>query len=72
MKLNVRVKTNTKRIKVEGVDDGLIVHLTVRPEKGKANKQLINVLSDYFGVSKSKIFIDKGGKSKSKRVIIDE
>lgn len=72
MKLNVRVKTNTKKVRVEKGDDGLIVHLTVRPEKGKANEQLIEVLSEYFQIPKSKIFIDKGGKSKSKRVIIDE
>jgi len=72
MKLKVKVKTNSKKVKVEKRGDGLIVHLTVRPEKGKANEQLIKVLSKYFQAPKSRIFINKGRKSKLKRVIIEE
>jgi hypothetical protein len=72
VKIDIQVKTGSKETKVVKIDSGLKVYLTSKPIKGKANEQLIEVLSDYFSISKSKIFLDKGGKSKSKRVIIDE
>ncbi len=72
MKIDIQVKTGSKETKVVKIDSGLKVYLTSKPIKGKANKQLIEVLSKYFEIPKSKLFIDKGGKSKSKRVIIDE
>ena len=39
--------------------------------KNKANKELFAVLSDYFNISKSKITIIKGMKSKKKMISLE-
>ena len=44
----------------------LKIYLTAVPVDGKANKELIKLLSEKLGVSKSKISIIKGEKSKEK------
>lgn len=44
----------------------LKIYLTAVPIGGKANKELIKLLSEKLGVSKSKISIIKGEKSKEK------
>jgi len=44
------------------------VKLTVVPEKGKANMQLIKILAKYFKVSKSSISIISGLTSKIKLI----
>lgn len=44
----------------------LKIYLTAVPIQGKANKELIKLLSEKLGVSKSKIKIVRGEKSKEK------
>lgn len=44
------------------------VRVTAAAEKGKANEQVIELLADYFGVSKSLISI-VGGKSTKTKII---
>jgi len=46
------------------------VHLAVPATQGKANKRLIEVLAEYFGVSKSLVVVEKGVASRIKRVDI--
>ena len=46
------------------------VRVTVSPEKGKANKKVIEVLSEYLRVPKSKIAIKSGEKSREKLIEI--
>ncbi|MHA1894594.1 MAG: DUF167 domain-containing protein, partial [Candidatus Helarchaeota archaeon] len=46
------------------------VHLVSQPIKGAANKELIKILAKHFNVSKSKVTIIKGIKSKDKLVKI--
>lgn len=50
----------------------LKVYLTAVPIKGKANKELIKLLSKELGISKNKISIIKGEKSNEKVIQIDE
>lgn len=50
----------------------LKIYLTAVPEKGKANKKLIEVLSETMNVSKGKINIVKGEKSHEKIIEIDD
>ncbi len=54
--------------KKSGDDDlpFLKIYLTAVPIQGKANKELIKLLSEKLSVSKSKIKIIKGEKSKEK------
>ena len=72
MKVNVRVipKSSQKMVQSE-LDGCLKVKLTAAPEKGKANKQLVEVLAEHYKVSKSKIRILKGAASKNKIVDVD-
>ena len=53
------------------LDGSLKVKLTAAPEKGKANKQLVEVLAEHYQVSKSKIRVLKGAASKNKIVDVD-
>ena len=46
----------------------LKIYLTAVPVQGKANKELIKLLSEKLGVSKSRIKIVKGEKNKAKVV----
>lgn len=66
MKISVRVKPNMKEEKVERVKDVFTVYVKEPAKEGRANKAVIELLSDYFKVSKSKIVILAGIKSKQK------
>lgn len=67
---NVRVIPHSRQSKV--VDDGgiLRVYTTVAPEKGNANKAVIELLADYFNVPKSRIKILKGLTFREKTVAV--
>lgn len=61
MKIKVKVIPKSSCNKIEKIDDGYYkVKITTAPKKGKANKKVIDVLSEYFNVSKSQIKIIRG------------
>lgn len=67
MRLNIKVIPKSKKDEViEG--DPLIVRVTDPPEKNKANKKVMKLLSKHFG---SKVSIVFGGKSKEKVVEVE-
>ncbi len=72
MKIFVKVKANAKEDKVEKGHNYFKVSIKERPIKGKANKQVIKTLANYFNVSKSKIEIVSGLKSKEKILKINK
>ncbi len=73
MKKQVKVKPNSKNQSIEEAEDGsLTVHLKSPPVEGKANEELIQILSKKFNVSKSRIFIKSGLSSRNKLVEIDD
>jgi uncharacterized protein YggU (UPF0235/DUF167 family) len=72
MKCNVRIKPRASRSKVEKTDDGYVVYVTEPPVENKANTALVEALSDYLDVPKSRIRIVAGLKSKNKVVEISE
>lgn len=47
------------------------VKVTAQPEKGKANKALIALLSKYFRVPKSSIAIVRGHTSRDKTIVLE-
>jgi len=49
-------------------DTNFIAHVKAPPVEGKANEALVRLLSDYFGVPKSRVLIIKGAASKYKLV----
>jgi len=71
MILRVKVKPNAKTVSVEQLEDkSLKISIKAPPVGGKANEELINVLSEFLKVSKSKIHIKAGKSSKEKLVEI--
>ncbi len=71
MKVTVRVKTNSRTKGLSKNGDGYIARLSSPPHEGRANLELIELLADYFKVSKSAIEIVSGLKSKKKTVTIN-
>ena len=69
-KLWIKVKTGSKEQSVKKGEQGLEVRLKSQPIKGQANRELMQVLSDFFGVNTSKIRIIKGVKSRNKLVSV--
>lgn len=70
MKYEVEVKFHNDFIRVE--NDRIIVGSTSKPEKGKANLDLIKKLAKHFKVSSSQVRIVSGFKSRRKIVEIIE
>jgi uncharacterized protein (TIGR00251 family) len=70
--LNVKVTPNAARDEITGFTEGVLnVKIAAPPEKGKANKKLIDFLSDRLGVSKSSIRLIRGQTSRRKVIAID-
>ena len=68
---NVRVTTRAKQNKVVENGDVLRVYVTCIPENGRANEAVIDLLSDYFKIAKSRIQIIKGLTARDKIVTVD-
>jgi len=67
---NIRVIPNAKQNKLVQEQNRLKVYLVAPPVDGKANKALIEFLSDYFKVKKSAVSIVRGLKGREKVVNI--
>ncbi|MBI2109658.1 DUF167 domain-containing protein [Candidatus Woesearchaeota archaeon] len=72
MKIKVKVIANSGRNEISKFDEIYKVHLKSQPIDGKANKELIALLSEYFKVKKSNISIIRGLRSKEKSVEINQ
>ena len=69
--VSVKVQPNASRDRVVGeYGDQLKIAVTVAPEKGKANKAVIKVLSKLLDVKRSDIEILYGETSREKKVLI--
>lgn len=66
MRIRVRVTPNASKQKIVEADNLLKVYVSAPPDKGKANKRLIKILSKYFKVKKSDLNIVRGEKSRDK------
>lgn len=72
MKVAVRVVPGAKMQQVQAALDGsLKVWLRAEAKEGKANKVLVELLADYYGVSKSLVRIVSGSKIKNKIVEVE-
>ncbi|AFY78576.1 hypothetical protein Ple7327_3360 [Pleurocapsa sp. PCC 7327] len=71
MKIQVKVKPNSKQQRIEEADDeSLFIYLKSPPIDGKANQELIELLAKKFKVTKSQVLIKSGLSSKNKLVEI--
>ncbi len=73
MKITVKVKPNAKKNEIKKIkEDYYEIRVTVVPEKGKANKKVIELLSKELKIPKSKIKLVRGETSKEKIFEIEE
>ena len=71
MKIIVQIRPGARERKIEKVDDGRYkVWVKARPEKGKANAEMIELLAEHFGVAKSAVKIVIGKTAREKLVEI--
>jgi len=69
--LRVKVVTRSSKSGIQGIwEDGLKVSLKSPPVDGKANRELIDVLSKAFGRPKKNIEIVRGFTGRNKVVLI--
>jgi hypothetical protein len=69
--LPVRAQAGARRNGIAGEHNGMLrVAVTAAPEKGKANKAIVGVLSDAFKTPKSSIEMVAGETSSQKRFLI--
>jgi uncharacterized protein (TIGR00251 family) len=72
MKLNIVVVPNSKTPEIIKINENNFkVRVNAPASSGEANKRLIEILADYFNVSKSSIKILKGFKNRNKIVCIE-
>jgi uncharacterized protein (TIGR00251 family) len=70
--LDLYIRPNAAKTKIDGLyGDRIKIKIASSPEKGKANKELISLLSRVIGVPRDKIRIISGITSNYKRVCID-
>lgn len=69
MIINVKVKASSGKQEIEGFGNNrYLVYLKSEPENNKANIELINLLSKYFGIPHKNIKI-KAGLTSSEKMI---
>jgi uncharacterized protein (TIGR00251 family) len=68
MKIQVKVKPNSRTEEVSQEGHSFIVRVKEPPREGKANQAVIKLLAEYFGVSKSNVRILSGFGSRNKIV----
>ncbi|PIP47539.1 MAG: hypothetical protein COX14_05750 [Chloroflexi bacterium CG23_combo_of_CG06-09_8_20_14_all_45_10] len=66
MKIQIKVKPNSKTEEVSQESDNFIVKVKEPPKEGRANQAVIKLLAKHFGVSQGEVRILSGFKSKSK------
>jgi uncharacterized protein len=72
MKVQVKVKANSKTEEVSQEGAGFTVKVKEPPREGKANQAVIRLLSEHFGVPKSQVRILSGFASRNKVIEVAE
>lgn len=71
-RLSIKVTPNAGRNEITGFKQGVWqIKIGAPPDKGKANKELIDFLSELTRIKKSAILIIKGQTSRNKVIIIE-
>ena len=71
--LPVHAQPGAKKNRIVGEHDGrLKVAVTAAPEKGKANKEIIALLSKTFGIRKNQILILSGETNSRKLLVVSD
>ena len=71
VRITVQVQPNARSSEVLGFEEGILhVKIAAPPVQGKANRELIELLSKLLGVSKGSIYIERGVTSRRKVIAI--
>jgi len=68
VKIQVKVKANSKTEEISQEGDKLIVKVKEPPREGRANQAVIKLLAEHFEVPQSQVRILSGFKSKNKTI----
>lgn len=70
--VNVRAQPRSSKPGIDGLwgEDALKVKIRAAPVDGKANKEIVEVLAEAFGVPKSRVSFKSGETGKTKRLLI--
>ncbi|MGB9765916.1 MAG: DUF167 domain-containing protein [Sulfurihydrogenibium sp.] len=72
MRIKIKVKPGASKNEVKKIEENFFeVKVTAVAEKGKANEKVIELLSDFLKVPKSKVKIVRGLTSRDKEVEIE-
>jgi uncharacterized protein (TIGR00251 family) len=66
MKIQVKVKPDSKTEELSREGDTFIIKVKEPPKEGKANQAVIKLLAEHFGVPQSQIKILSGFRSRNK------
>jgi hypothetical protein len=72
MRIQVKVKPNSRSEGITREGDSFIVKVKQPPREGKANQAVITLLAEHFGVPKSRVRILSGFRSKNKVIEVAE
>jgi uncharacterized protein len=70
--IQVTVKPNSRTSVLEESDGIWLARVKSPPVDGKANKELLELISDHFKVPRSRITIKSGARARVKRVQIED
>jgi len=72
MKIQVKVKPNSKTEELRREEDSFIVKVKEPSKEGKANQAVIKLLAEHFHVSRSQVRILSGFRSRNKVIEVAE
>lgn len=73
MRITVKVKPNARENSISAVGEtGFEIRVSVPPEKGKANKKVIELLAKHYHTAKSNIRLISGETSREKIFEVNE
>jgi len=73
MKIFIKVKPSSRNVEIKKISEtNFFVAVREPPVRGRANRAVINVLAEYFKISKSQIRLALGATGKNKIFEINE
>jgi uncharacterized protein (TIGR00251 family) len=72
MKIQVKVKPNSRTEELSQERDSFIIKVKEPPKEGKANQAVIKLLAAHFGVSQNQVRILSGFRSRNKLIEVVE
>jgi len=72
VKIQVKVKPNSKTEELVREEDSFIVKVKEPPREGRANQAVIKLLAEHFGVPQSRVRILSGFRSRNKVIEVAE